>query len=66
MDIFGNEFVLLVSGGIHGHPDGTKKGAIATMQAINAKQEGIKLEEYAKTHKELRRALEKWGRLKPK
>lgn len=66
MNIFGNEFVLLVSGGIHGHPDGTRAGAKAAMQAIEAVKKGIKLEEYSKKKKELRRALEKWGRHKPK
>lgn len=64
--LFGNDFTLLVSGGIHGHPKGTRAGAKATMQAIEAVQEGISLEEYAKSHTELRQALKKWGRLKPK
>ena len=58
--------MLLVSGGIHGHPRGTRAGAKATMQALDATREKIRLEEYAKTHPELKQALEKWGRLKPK
>jgi ribulose-bisphosphate carboxylase large chain len=66
MDIYGNEFILLISGGIHGHPDGTRAGAKATMQAIEATMEGITLEEKAKKNKELGRALEKWGHYKPK
>nr|VDD89242.1 RuBisCO long chain, Form III-b [uncultured archaeon] len=66
MNLFGNEFVLLVSGGIHGHPKGTKAGAIATMQAIEATLDKITLEEKAKTSTELKQALEKWGRLHPK
>jgi ribulose-bisphosphate carboxylase large chain len=64
--ILGKEFVLLVSGGIHGHPRGTRAGAIAAMQAIEAVKKEIPLEEYAKEHKELREALDKWGRMKPK
>ncbi|MFH1325514.1 MAG: type III ribulose-bisphosphate carboxylase [archaeon] len=64
--IYGKEIVLLVSGGIHGHPQGTRAGAKATMQALEATRKKISLEEYAKTHEELRSALEKWGRLKPK
>ena len=40
LNIYGNELVLLVSGGIHGHPKGTRAGAQATMQAIEAWQEG--------------------------
>jgi ribulose-bisphosphate carboxylase large chain len=65
MDIYGINSVILVSGGIHGHPRGTRAGAIATMQAIEATQKKISLEEYAKTHRELREALEKWGRMRP-
>ncbi|WP_321504339.1 type III ribulose-bisphosphate carboxylase [uncultured Methanoregula sp.] len=66
MDIYGTEMVLLVSGGIHGHPKGTRAGAKATMQAIEAWQEGMTLEEKAKKAKELKGALEKWGYYKPK
>jgi len=66
LEIYGNDVVLLVSGGIHGHPKGTRAGAKATMQALDATKQKISLEEYAKTHTELREALGKWGRLKPK
>lgn len=66
MKVFGNDIVLLVSGGIHGHPRGTRAGAMAAMQAIEAVNKKISLEEFAKTHRELREALEKWGRMKPR
>jgi len=66
IDIYGNDVVLLVSGGIHGHPKGTRAGARATMQALEAKSKKIKLEEYARSNIELKQALEKWGRLQPK
>lgn len=66
MKIYGNELVLLVSGGIHGHPKGTRAGAKAAMQAVEAVMDGITLEEKAKTAKELREALGKWGHHKPK
>lgn len=66
MRIYGNEMILLVSGGIHGHPKGTRAGAAATMQAIEAEMEGISLEEKAKKNKELGEALGKWGHHKPK
>ena len=66
MEIYGKEFMMLVSGGIHGHPRGTRAGAMATMQAIEATKKKISLEEYSKGHKELREALEKWGRVHPK
>jgi len=66
MDIYGTEFILLVSGGIHGHPKGTRAGAIATMQALEAWTDGLTLEEKAKSNKELRQALKKWGYHRPK
>jgi ribulose-bisphosphate carboxylase large chain len=66
LNIYGTELILLVSGGIHGHPKGTRAGAQATMQAIEAWQEGITLEEKAKKAQELKEALEKWGHYKPR
>jgi len=66
MKIYGNELVLLVSGGIHGHPNGTREGAAATMQAIDAVMEGVSLKQKAKKNKELAGALKKWGHHKPK
>ena len=66
LDIYGIDLVLLVSGGIHGHPDGTRAGATATMQAIEAWREGVTLDEKARTSHELARALEKWGHYRPK
>ncbi|HNB03871.1 MAG TPA: RuBisCO large subunit C-terminal-like domain-containing protein, partial [Methanoregulaceae archaeon] len=66
LDIYGQDLVLLVSGGIHGHPDGTRAGAEATLQAIEAWKEGISLPEKAAGSKELARALEKWGSYQPK
>ncbi len=59
------EMALQVGGGIHGHPDGTHAGAIATIDAIQAWKEGITLEEKAKTSEPLRKALEKWSHIKP-
>jgi len=56
--IFGNDFVIQMGGGIHAL--GTIVGAKAARQAIEATMKGIELEEYAKTHKELKLALEKW------
>jgi len=66
LDIYGTELVLLVSGGIHGHPKGTRAGAEATMQAIEAWKDGETLDEKAKKATALREALEKWGYYKPK
>ncbi len=45
----------------HGHPGGTRKGAMALRQAIDAYMNKESLSEYAKTHPELREALDIWG-----
>jgi ribulose-bisphosphate carboxylase large chain len=60
VEYFGNDTVIQAGGGIHGHPDGTIKGAKALRQAVDAAVAGIPLEEYAKTHGELGKALTKW------
>ncbi|MFW9990512.1 MAG: type III ribulose-bisphosphate carboxylase [Candidatus Odinarchaeota archaeon] len=66
LSVYGTvDMALQVGGGIHGHPDGTHAGAKATVQAIEAWKEGMSLEEKAKSHEELAKALEKWGYLKP-
>ncbi len=61
----GIDIVIQVGGGVLGHPDGPRAGAAAVRQAIEAYLKGIPLNEYAKTHRELRRALEKWGITRP-
>ncbi len=63
--ILGPNIMIQVGGGVLGHPDGPKAGAKATRQAIDAFLQGIDLEEYAKTHKELRAALDYWGYRRP-
>lgn len=59
---FGKDFVIQAGGGIHGHSDGTVAGARAMRQAVDATMNGTSLEEYAKTHSELKTALEMWGK----
>ena len=59
------DLVIQVGGGVLGHPDGPKAGAKAVRDAIDAYLEGVSLEEKAKVSEELKRALEKWGHLKP-
>ncbi len=61
----GKDIVIQVGGGVIGHPDSPEAGAMAVRQALDAIAQNIPLDEYAKTHKELRRALEKWGFVKP-
>ena len=60
VDILGKDIVIQAGGGVHGHPQGTRAGARAMRQALEAKMQGISLEEYAKDHKELREALDKF------
>lgn len=61
MELFGTDMAMQFGGGIHGHPQGSKAGAMAVRQAIDATMQGIPLKEYAKTHKELAAAISKWG-----
>lgn len=57
---FGNDLVLQAGGGIHGHPYGTIVGAKAMKQSVEAVIKKITLENYAKSHFELAKAMEKW------
>ncbi len=57
----GSNIIAQFGGGMHGHPKGTKAGAMAVKQAAEGTMQGISLLEYAKTHKELAEALLKWG-----
>ena len=60
INIFGNDFVIQMGGGIHGHPDGTAQGATAARQAVDAILGGLTLKKYAEDHPELARAISKW------
>ncbi len=60
IDIFGIDFVIQAGGGIHGHPKGTRIGATAMRQAVDATLAGQTLEEYAASHSELAEALQHW------
>jgi ribulose-bisphosphate carboxylase large chain len=66
MKMLGNDIVIQAGGGIAGHPDGIMAGAKSIRQSIDATMEGISLKEYAKNHKELQSALNKWGYMRPK
>ena len=60
LETFGNNVVIQAGGGIHGHPDGTVAGSKAMRQAVDATLKRMTLEEYAKTHSELKTALDHW------
>lgn len=61
LKLVGSNIIIQAGGGIWGHPDGGKAGATALRQAIDVALEGGNLEEYARNHKELQRALDTWG-----
>lgn len=64
MNKMGTDIMLQIGGGIHGHPKGTLAGAKAMREAVEAYMDCIDLEEAAKHSKELKLALEHWGRKK--
>lgn len=57
----GYDVQIQAGGGVAGHPDGVRGGAKAMCQAVDAAFQGISAAEYAKDHRELALALEKWG-----
>jgi len=57
----GCDIIIQMGGGIHGHPRGTKAGAAAARQAVDAVMDGTGLREFARSHLELKEALKKWS-----
>jgi ribulose-bisphosphate carboxylase large chain len=63
IDVMGSvDFITTMGAGCHAHPDGTRAGAKALVQSCEAYQKKISIEQYAKTHKELARAIEFFGK----
>jgi len=60
MKLLGKDIVIQAGGGVHGHPFGTRAGAKAMRQAVDASMKGIPLSDYSQDHVELAKALEKW------
>jgi ribulose-bisphosphate carboxylase large chain len=56
------DLLYMAGGGIMAHPSGPAAGVTAIRQAWEAAVAGIGLDEYAKTHPELRQQIEKFGR----
>ncbi len=52
------DFLIITGRGVYKHPMGPEAGAKSFRQAIDAIEKGKTLEEYAETHKELKKALE--------
>jgi ribulose-bisphosphate carboxylase large chain len=59
--LLGKDIIIQAGGGIHGHPDGTVAGAKAMRQAVDSFMKGKSISTYSKKHKELKKALGKWG-----
>ncbi len=59
--LLGTDLLIQFGGGVHGNKLGTHAGAMAARQALDATLQGINLREHAKTHKELKCALDQWG-----
>jgi ribulose-bisphosphate carboxylase large chain len=55
------DFAAAAGGGVHGNPLGSEAGARAMRQAVEAYQKRVPVEEYAKSHEELRAAIQRWG-----
>jgi len=62
----GKDLVLQMGGGIHGNKLGTRAGAAAARQAVDAVMKGESLKEYAKIHPELKATLDQWGFVRKK
>jgi ribulose-bisphosphate carboxylase large chain len=60
------DFITTMGAGCHAHPDGTRAGATALVQACEAYKKGVDITEYAKNHKELKRAIEFFTKNKTK
>lgn len=57
----GHDIALSPGGGVHGHPDGSRAGAAAMRQAIDAIVTGRDPVDAGREHRELGRALEAFG-----
>lgn len=58
---FGKDVMLNVGGAIHGHPSGSKAGAMAMRQAIELSVEGKFTKENMFKYPQLKEAIKKWG-----
>jgi len=56
----GNDFIVGVGAGIHGHPMGPRAGAIAFRQAIDAVMNKVDIRDAGKQHPELQAAIDTW------
>jgi ribulose-bisphosphate carboxylase large chain len=66
LDRLGTTLCVQAGGGIHGHPDGTRAGAKALREAVEASIAGEPLESRAERVPELEAALNEWGTETPR
>jgi ribulose-bisphosphate carboxylase large chain len=59
--VFGIDAFFLFGGGVHGHPGGSRSGAMAARAAVEAAAAGRSLTQAARSSRELREALELWA-----
>ena len=64
--LLGKDIIIQVGGGVLGHPSGAEAGARSVRQSIDATLKGISLNEYEKSHEEIRIALKEWGTRTPR
>lgn len=64
LERMGKNIVMQFGGGCHGHPMGTRAGAMAIRQAMHAALHKMPLKKYAEAHAELKQALKTWGEVR--
>jgi len=66
MEHFGKDIIIQAGGGVHGHPSGTKAGAAAMRQAVDAVMKGKTLDYWIRRRdmQELRDALKFFGKVR--
>ncbi|MDY6774753.1 MAG: type III ribulose-bisphosphate carboxylase [Halobacteria archaeon] len=64
VEVLGTDTVVQAGGGVHAHPGGTRSGARALRDAVDAVAEGVTVDEKAEESEELAQALDRWGKQK--
>lgn len=60
---FGIDHIINAGGGVHGHPNGAQGGGRAFRAIIDAVLEAQPIDEKAEQCKDLKLALDKWGKV---
>ncbi|RMF91127.1 MAG: ribulose 1,5-bisphosphate carboxylase, partial [Methanobacteriota archaeon] len=62
LDLLGKDVLILAGGGIFGHRNGATAGAKAMRQALDLALQGVELKECPSENRELRAAIDQWGK----